>query len=173
LPGRTGRARGDAAQEKAMGIRVRFGTMSRLLGHEAVLLRHESFRAVTGACFPNYRIGFPVPMLWRITLYVTSRRCLVVSRILGVFIQEVDTWYPGKNPRGRTDLITGVSVKRGLFGRCLELRSRDPKRPCRWLCCPAMTLRFFFRIPERVERAIHDAMRQRLVGGLRLARKRA
>ena len=69
-------------------------------------------------------------------------------------------WFPTKKPDDQTELLIGVAVKRGLFGRCLEIKSRDPKR-WRWLCAPNLTLRFFFRNPEDVEKIILDAMHQK------------
>jgi hypothetical protein len=49
-------------------------------------------------------------------------------------------------------------VTNGLFGRSLEVRSRDPRRRQRWLWSPDLTLRFFFKNPEEVEAIIREAM---------------
>ena len=84
---------------------------------------------------------------------------LLVSRLLLFCTQEIDLWFPGKIPADRTELITGVSVRNGLFGRCLEVRSRDPSRRQRWLWSPDLTLRFFVKDPEAIEKVIREAMR--------------
>jgi len=144
-----------------MGIRFKFGKMSPLLPDERVLHNQACFRAVSSACLPSYRIWFNLPPLWATTLFVTNRRCLVVTDLFRAITQEVDMWYSSHNPDDRTDIITTVSCKKGLFGRCLEIRSRDPKRPRQWLCSPNMTVRFFLKNPESVENVILAAMNQK------------
>jgi len=147
-----------------MAIRFKLGKMSPLQPDETVLHTQDRFRAVSGTCLPSYHIEFQLPPLWKITLWVTNRRCLVVTDLFHTFTEEIDMWYPGMNPEGATDLISSVSVRRGLFGKCLEIRSRDPRRSRRWLCSPNMTLRFFFQNPEDVESVIRGAMNRNEAG---------
>ena len=141
-----------------MGVRFKLGGMSSLLPDEVVLHAQRRFRAVSSTCLPSYRIGFQMPPLMLMSLYVTNRRLLLASNLLLVSTQEIDLWYEGKKPEDRTELITGISVANGLFGRCLEGRSRDPRRRQRWLWSPDLTLRFFFKNPEEVEAIIRQAM---------------
>ena len=142
-----------------MGVTCKLGGPTPWQPNETVLHEQRHFRAVSSTCLPSYRIAFQMPPLLRLTLYVTNRRVQVVSRMFGCLTQEIDLWYPPHLPADRTETVTGVAVTRGLFGPCLELRSRDPRRRQRWLWSPDLTLRFFFANPERVERIIREAMR--------------
>ena len=140
-----------------MTIRFKQGRMSGLLPNETMLVSQKNFRAITGLALPNYRISFSCP-LWPFNLCVTTQRIIFAKEMFGGRLtQEIDMWYPQTLPRDQTELLTGVAVKKGLFGRCLEIKSRDPKR-WKWLCFPNMTLRFFFNNPERIEKAIVEAM---------------
>jgi hypothetical protein len=141
-----------------MGVRYKLGGMSPLLPDEAVLHSQKRFRAISSTCVPSYRIGFQLWPLILMTLYVTNRRLLLVCRLFPFITQEIDLWFEGKKPDDRTELITGVSVTRGLFGPCIEVRSRDPRRRQRWLWSPDLTLRFFLKKPEDVETIIRKAM---------------
>ena len=143
-----------------MGVKFKFGGMSPLLPDEEVLYCHKRFRAVTSTCLPSYHIGFQIPAVTRMALYVTNRRLLLACRLLLFATEEIDLWFEGKKPADRTELITGVTTTRGVFGRCLEVRSRDPRRRQRWLWSPNLTLRFFFKNPEPVEAIIQLAMAQ-------------
>ena len=142
-----------------MGIRFKWGRMSPLLPDEQILFSDRSFPAITGTSLPSYRISFQAPPLWLITLHITNRRCLVVADLFHLFTQEVSLWYPDCAPEGETELVTSVSVKRGLFGACLEIRSRDPKRPWYWLCSSNLTLRFFCRNADQLETIILESIR--------------
>jgi hypothetical protein len=144
-----------------MGVRFKLGGMSPLLPDETILHSQRRFRAISSTCVPSYRIGFQMPPLISMTLHVTNRRLLLVSSLLLFGTQEIDLWYQGRMPEGRTELIMGVSVTNGLFGRCLEVRSRDPSRRQRWLWSPDLTLRFFFKNPEVVEGIVLEAMREK------------
>jgi hypothetical protein len=145
-------------EEVLMSVRSKIGGMSPLFPDEVVLHTQKRFRAVSSSCLPSYRVGFRMPPLVFMTLYVTNRRLLLVSNSLLFITQEIDLWFPGKIPEGRTESITEVSVKNGLLGRCLEVRSRDPSRR-QWFWSPDLTLRFFFKDPERVEQIIREAMK--------------
>ena len=142
-----------------MGITLlKIGKPSLLPSSEATLYERSRFRAVSSTTLPSYRIGFNLPPLWRISLVVTNRRCLVRTDLFHCMTQEIGMWYPGQNPADDLETITSVRCETGLFGRCLEIRSRNPGRRQRWLWSPDLTLRFFFREPEPVESAIKQAM---------------
>ena len=89
---------------------------------------------------------------------MTNRRVLLATEMFGKrWTQEIDMWFAHTIPPDQTEVLTGVAVKNGLFGRCLETKSRDPKR-WKWMCFPNMTLRFFFDDPETLERVIREQM---------------
>lgn len=142
-----------------MGIRVlKLGKPSPLLPGEVTLYERSRFRAVSSTTLPSYRIAFNLPPLWRISLVVTNLRCLVLFDLFHCMTQEIGMWYPGRNPADDPETITSVRCENGVVGRYLEIRSRNPKRRQRWLWSPDLTLRFFFREPEEVERAIQQAL---------------
>ena len=141
-------------------ILLKFGKPTPLPPEEQVLYRRSRFRAVTSSTPPSYRIGFNLPPLWRISLLATDRRCLVLIDIFHCMTQEIAMWYPGHNPAEDPETITSVRCENGLFGRCLEIRTHNPKRKQRWLWSPDLTLRFFFPGPEQAEDIIQLA-RQR------------
>ena len=128
-----------------MGITLlKLGKPSSLLPGEVTLYERSCFRAVSSATFPSYRIGFNLPPLWRITLVVTNCRCLVWTDLFHCMTQEIGMWFSGRNPADDPETITSGRCETGLFGRCLEIRTRNPKRKQRWLWSPDLTLRFFF-----------------------------
>ena len=141
-------------------ILLKMGKPSPLLPGERVLYERSRFRAVSSASPPSYRIGFNLPPLWRISLLVTNLRCRVVTNLFHCMTQEIGMWRPGKNPADDPETITSVRSETGLFGRCLEIRSRNPRRRRRWLWSPNLTLRFFFRNPEEIEKLINETMEQ-------------
>lgn len=141
-------------------ILLKLGKPSPLLPEERVLYERRRFRAVSSTTFPSYRIGFNLPPLWRIRLVVTDRRCLVLTDFFHCMTQEIGMWYPGRNPADDPETITGVRCTTGLFGRCLEIRTRNPMRRRRWLWSPDLTLRFFFKNPERAECVILLTMQE-------------
>lgn len=139
-------------------IMLNIGKPAPLLPGEVLVRAQRSFRAVTSKTFPSYRIGFNLGPLSRISLIVTNRRCRILGDFFGVMHQDIALWYPGKNPPGDPELITGVCTTRGLFGPCLELRSNDPRRRSGWLWSPDLTLRFFMARPAALEAAILSQM---------------
>lgn len=141
-----------------MGMRFKRRGQTALRPAERLLHKHDTFRAITGLCLPNYRIGFPLRGVCSFQLLVTTHRILLITDLLVLWMQEIDIWFPGKMPEDQTELLTGVAVRNGLFGRCLEIKSKDPRR-WRWLCASNLTLRFFFRDPESLEKIILEAMR--------------
>jgi hypothetical protein len=142
-----------------MAIRFKRGGMSDLLPGETLLVSQKAFRAITSLAPPNYRIGFSCP-LWTFNLCVTDQRVLLATEMFAKrCTQEIDMWFPSTIPPDQTEVLTGVAIKNGLFGRCLETRSRDPKR-WKWMCFPNMTLRFFFHDPEEFEQVIREQMNQ-------------
>jgi hypothetical protein len=144
-----------------MGIIIlKFGKPSPLLTGETVVLEQHRFRAVSSTTVPSYRIGFDLPPLWRIRLVVTNRRCLMLADVFHSMTQEIGMWFPGRNPADDPETITKVSCQTGLFGRCVEIRTHNPKRRQRWLSSPDLTLRFFLKDPERLEATILAQMKQ-------------
>ena len=144
-----------------MGITVlKLGKPSPLLPDERVVYEQRRFRAVSSTTLPSYRIGHSLPPLWRISLLVTNRRCLVLTDLFHCMTREIGMWFPGQNPNGDPETITKVSCQSGLFGRCLEIRTHNPKRRQRWLWSPDLTLRFFLKEPERIEAIIATEMKQ-------------
>lgn len=144
-----------------MGITLlKMGGPSALLPDERVALEQRSFRAVSSTTLPSYRIGFSLPPLWRISLLITDSRCIVVTDLFHCMTQEVGMWYPGRNPEDDPETITGVRATSGIFGRCLEIRTHNPKRRQRWLWSPDMTLRFFLSDPGSLKAVIAQQMAQ-------------
>ncbi len=139
--------------------RIKFGKISPLLEDEKILHEQKRFRLITSKCLPTYRICFNLPFFLAIRLLVTNRRCLVITRMFRFMIQEISTWYPGKNPGNDLETVTSIRCDKGFFGKFLEIRSRDPKRSGRWWYWnPKLTLRFYFKNPEKVEKMILHAM---------------
>jgi hypothetical protein len=144
-----------------MGVRFKFGGMAPLLSGEVILHSQSRFRAISSSTFPSYRIGIQLPPLVWMTLHVTNRRLLLVARIFPCITQEVDLWYPGMLPEGKTEQITKVCVSSGLFGQCVEVQSLDPSRRCRLIWSPELTLKFFCGNAMELHRVISNAMHAR------------
>lgn len=144
-----------------MGITLlKLGTPSPLLPDEYVLQEWSRFRAISYTALPSYGIGFNVPLLWT-SLLVTNRRVIVLTDLFHCMTQEIEMWYPGQNPADDPEMIASVRSETGLFGRCLEIRSQNPKRRQRWLFwSSSLTLRFFLRNPEDVAKLIIGTMNQ-------------
>jgi hypothetical protein len=142
-----------------MGMTIlKIGEPSPLLSGERVVHQAGSFRLISSKSLPSYRIGPTLPALWRVSLLVTDRGCRVSARILGFMTQEIRMWYPGENPIGDPETITGVRSSTGLLGPYLEIRSHNPRRRQRWLWSPNLTLRFYLREPEPIEAVILEQM---------------
>ncbi len=140
-----------------MGVRFRFGSQGELMPNETVLHEQRWFRAVSSWCRPiNYRIGFQIPLLLSMKLYITNRRLLLVCRTFRCIIQEIDLWYPEFRPGEHAEIITAASVQRGLFGACLDIRSHDPTRT-QLYWSQDLTLRFFLSNPAELLAIIHSA----------------
>jgi hypothetical protein len=58
-----------------------------------------------------------------------------------------------------------VCCTRGLFGRCLEIRSHNPTRTARWMWSPNLVLRLFMQEPEPLEAAIREQIKQEQASG--------
>ena len=142
-----------------MAIRFKRNQEVLLLPDEKLLRFHSTFRAISGLSIPNYRISFPWRGVCSFELRITTHRVLLVSDLFERWIQVVDMWFPKMKPAGETEILTSAAVRDGLFGRCLELKSRDPKR-WKWLCSPNLTLRLFFENPEPLEAIISEAMKE-------------
>jgi len=141
-----------------MYVRHKIGGVSPLLPDEELLYSQERFRAVSLSCSSFSRGLWIRPFCCGTRLCVTNRRVLLSSCILPFYRQEVDLWFSGQQPEGKTESVTAVSFEDGRFGRCLEVRSRDPNRRRSWFSAPDLTVRLYCREPEKIDRAIRDAM---------------
>jgi hypothetical protein len=137
---------------------LKIGNPSPLLSGERVVQELKSFRLITSKSLPSYRIGWSIPFLWRVSLRITNKSCHATVRILGFMTQEIRMWYPGKNPEGDPETVTGVHSGMGFFGPYLEIRSHSPKRRAWWLWSPDLTLHFYQKEPECLEAAIVKQM---------------
>ena len=142
-----------------MYVRHRIGGMSPLLPDEELVYSQERFRAVTLSCSSLSR-GLWAPWLCccGIRLRVTNRRIFLSCCLLPFFRQEVDLWFSGQQPNGKTEFVTDVSIEKGRLGPCLEVRSRDPNRRQSWFSAPDLTVRLFCKEPENMERVIREVM---------------
>ena len=134
------------------------GRMSPLLDGEKILHEQKSFRLISSRCSPGYSINLNVPFFMSSRLLVTNRRCLVVFRLFIFMIQEISMWYPGKNPENDLETITNVRCDKGFFGNFLETVSLDPARGGKWYWNEKLTMRFYFKNPERLETLIRHEM---------------
>ena len=140
-----------------MAIRFSCNKEVPLLPNEKLLHSHSAFRAISGLSIPNYRISFPWRSVCSFDLRITTHRVLLVSDLFNRWIQVIDMWFPKMKPPEETETLTGVAVRDGMFGPCLELKSRDPKR-WKWLCSPNLTLRLFFETPGPIEAIVRETM---------------
>ncbi len=141
-----------------MGITHYLDGPSPLLPGEDLLHTQKGLWLVSSKTGPSYRIGFNAWPLWHISFRVTTRRFRVVTGLFQVMTQDISIWYPGQNPEGDSEMLTGASVQKSLVGRCLEIKSENPQRT-QWYWRPALTLRFYFKNPERVEGLVLGAMK--------------
>lgn len=141
-----------------MYIRHKIAGISPLLPDEELLYSQERFRAVSLTCSSFSRGLWVPPLCCGIRLCVTNRRILLSCCILPLYRQEVDLWFSGQQPEGKTESLTAVSLENGYFGRCLEIRSRDPSRHQSWFSSPDLTVRLFCKEPENIERVIREVM---------------
>ena len=141
-----------------MYVRHKIGGISPLLPDEELLYSQERFRAVTLSC-SSFSRGLWAPWLGcGIRLYVTNRRIFLSCCLLHFCRQEVDLWFSGQQPKGKTESVTDVSIEKGRLGPCLEIRSRDPKRRQSLFIAPDLTTRLFCKEPENIERVIREVM---------------
>ncbi len=149
-----------------MGLSYKVGDILPLLPGERVLHAQQGLRAMTIASFPS--CGFAHRFwLCSISLRVTNRRCLVA--FTGPFRlnhQEIDPWFPGFAPSGQTDLIDTVSVQHGLLGRCLQVKSTDPRRSERWCLSPDLSLRLYGDNVDELLEIITASMNQPGLSGV-------
>jgi len=141
-----------------MYVRHRIGGMSPLLPDEELVYSQDRFRAVTLSCSSLSR-GLWAPWLCcGIRLRVTNRRIFLSCRLLPFYRQEVDLWFSGQQPNGKTESVTDVSIEKGRLGPCLEIRSRDPNRRRSWFSAPDLTVRLFCKEPENMGSVIRKVM---------------
>ncbi len=142
----------------AMGyIMLKGGRPNPLAPGEKVLCERW-LPACTSTSLPSYRIAFYIPMICDMYLRVTDRRFMFYAKVFYFLTQELWAWYPGQNPPDDPEVIKSVSIQKGLFGRCLDIRSHNPTRERGWYWSPKLTLRFFLPRPEEVEKIIVQAM---------------
>ncbi len=97
---------------------------------------------------PSYRIGFSLPPLWEVGMYVTDRRVLFVSYFLRLCLQEINVWYPEFAGADETrECLKSVGVHKGSWWDALELNSEG--RP-RWWRSKELRLRLYMRAPARL-----------------------
>jgi len=128
-----------------------FGSMSGFYPGEEILHTVHSIGFMSTKALPSYRLFFPLPPLWRVSLYITDKRAFLVAYLFGVVIQEFITWYPGRAPAGDHERVHSTRVgKLKLFGRYLELVSYNSRRPWYWrcICSPSVRMRFYLKNPE-------------------------
>jgi hypothetical protein len=138
-----------------MYVRYKLGHASELLPEETLLHAYTSFRAITLTCAHSYGIYHS---LFSTKLSITDRRLLLTFSCLPFSRQEVDFWFPGRQPAGETGSITGLFLKEGFFGRCLEIESKDPSRRHSFFSSPNLIMRIFCKETEQIEKDIRAAM---------------
>jgi hypothetical protein len=125
--------------------------LSALEPGENVLHFIPSVGFISSKALPTYRLFFPIPPLMKASLIITDRRIIIVSYLFGFVIQEFSSWYPGRNPEGKLEIIESASVgKMRLIGQYLEVVSYNDNRPWyyRYLCAARVRLRFYMKNPE-------------------------
>lgn len=140
-----------------MGITYYWGRPSVLLPDETCLHTQRWLWLISSKTGISYRVAFNTWPLWTFRFEITNYRLRVMSNIFLLTTQEISIWYPGRNPENDPEVMTGVSIQHGLLGRCLEVKSHNPTHTA-WYWAPDLTLRFYFRDPEYVERIIVEAM---------------
>ena len=145
---------------KTMYVQHLIGVPSPLLPDENLRLTRKNLRAVTLYCALFSRSVYERFFSF-ILLRVTNRRVNISCQLFPLFIyrQEVNLWFPGHHPNGPVDIITAVSVKTGIYGPCVELRSRDPVRRQSLFSSPDLTARIYEDEPDLVAQAILEAFR--------------
>jgi hypothetical protein len=88
---------------------------------------------------------------------VTDRRALVVTHAFFGLAAQSAQWFEVRGDRVDAEHVREVRVGRSrLCGPFLDIVSEDPVR--RWWRRPLLRVRLYMRDPERVRRAIADAM---------------
>ena len=86
-------------------------------------------------------------------MYITDRRIMLVSHLLGVFGQEFSIWFSRNVQAGQRELFQKVSTgKSFLLGDCLDIRSEAPDS--HWYRGQGLLLRIYTHQPELLREKI-------------------
>lgn len=142
-------------------VRHKFGVPSPLPPEETLRYTRDDLKAVTHYSAPLCR-GFYERFLCSVLLRVTDRRMTVSTRVSPPLFfrwqQEIDCWFPGRQPEGEVDTITDLSLGIGNYGPCLIVHSQNPSRRNSWFSSPDLTVWLYCTEPEAIERAVREAM---------------
>jgi len=141
--------------------------MSTLEPGENVLHFIPSVGFISSKALPSYRLFFPIPPLMKASLIITDRRIIILVYLFGFVIQEFSSWYLGRNPEGKLEIIESASVGRlKILGPYLEVVSYNDKRPWyyRYLCAARVRLRFYMKNPEPLYESISSGLEVNGVG---------
>lgn len=136
-----------------MSIIFYFGAMKPLLPDEKVLHHIPSIGYCTSKALPTYRIAFKIPLLLRMSLYITNRRILFVVRMFPKITQDYGAWFPGCEPDDDTEIVVSASVGRSsILGPYLEIITLNEHRPWyyRCLCAARIRIRCYIKNPEPI-----------------------
>ena len=89
---------------------------------EEVLFEIKRIRLCSCLSWPNYRISFSLPLLFRQDLYITNKRVIHTFRVLFFFKQDFSQYYLPYNTVSK-DVIKNVRADKNIFGRYLEINS--------------------------------------------------
>lgn len=130
-----------------------FGGMKPLLPDETILHYIPRVGYITAKALPTYRIAFPIPLLLRMSLYITDRRILFIARMFPFIVQENSTWFPGCEPDDDPELVESSSVGNNpTIGPYLEFIYYNEHRPWyyRYLCAARVRIRIYMKNPQPV-----------------------
>jgi len=134
-----------------MGLKLKFfGNKTPLQQGETVLYHNPSVGFATSLSLPAYKIYFPLPLVWRLELYVTNKRLLIVFSMFGKVIQEFWTWFPSQKPPYDNEEIARFEAKSNKIGEYLEIITMYKARPLYWFCSNKIRLRFYTREFKRI-----------------------
>jgi hypothetical protein len=143
-----------------MYIRHKLGGDSPLAPDEEMVYSQERFRAISVFCAPFNQGLWLQALGFNATLRVTSRRVILSGHtpLLPFYRQEVDLWFPGRQPKENTDVITSVSIGDGRYGPYLEIKSQNPLRRKSWYASPNLRARVFCDNPQGIWRIVNEAI---------------
>jgi len=134
-----------------MGLKFKFfGNKTPFQKGETVLYHDPSLGFVTSLSLPTYKIYFPLPLIWKLELYITNKRLLIVFSMFGKVIQEFWTWFPSQKPPDDNEEIARFEAKSNKIGEYLEIITMYQGRPLYWFCSNKIRLRFYTREFKRI-----------------------